>query len=119
MSVLIRNIKMPETCAGCEWSRYSFPNAWCNLTHNSVDIDIARNGRPDDCPVVEVRPELAVNEKIIAGKRRLWSSDAHHLGDILEAVSDDLQAVNILLHLRDILVIRVFFPELLNRSAQP
>ena len=39
-------------------------------------------------PVVEVRPELPVNEKLIAGKRRLWSSDAHHLGDILEAVSE-------------------------------
>ena len=39
-------------------------------------------------PVVEVRPELPVMEKLIAGKRRLWSSDAHHLGDILEAVSD-------------------------------
>ena len=38
-------------------------------------------------PVVEVRPELPVMEKLIAGKRRLWSSDAHHLGDILEAVS--------------------------------
>jgi len=38
-------------------------------------------------PVVEVRPELPVNEKLITGKRRLWSSDAHHLGDILEAVS--------------------------------
>ena len=41
-----------------------------------------------DFPVVEVRPELPVNEKLIAGKRRLWSSDAHHLGDILEAVSE-------------------------------
>ena len=39
-------------------------------------------------PVVEVRPELPVMEKLIAGKRRLWSSDAHHLGDILEAVSE-------------------------------
>ena len=38
-------------------------------------------------PVAEVRPELPVNEKLVAGKRRLWSSDAHHLGDILEAVS--------------------------------
>ena len=38
-------------------------------------------------PVVEARPELPVNEKLISGKRRLWSSDAHHLGDILEAVS--------------------------------
>ena len=41
-----------------------------------------------DFPVVEVRPELPVNEKLIVGKRRLWSSDAHHLGDILEAVND-------------------------------
>lgn len=38
-------------------------------------------------PVVEVRPELPVNEKLVAGRQRLWSSDAHHLGDILEAVS--------------------------------
>ena len=45
---------------------------------------------PEDVeyPVVEVRPEIPVAEKLIAGKRRLWSSDAHHLGDILEAVSD-------------------------------
>ena len=45
---------------------------------------------PEDVsfPVVEVRPELPVNEKLIAGKRCLWSSDAHHLGDILEAVSN-------------------------------
>ena len=41
-----------------------------------------------DFPVVEVRPELPVNEKLITGKKRLWSSDAHHLGDILEAVSE-------------------------------
>ena len=41
-----------------------------------------------DFPVVEVRPELPVNEKLIAGKKRLWSSDAHHLGGILEAVSE-------------------------------
>ena len=38
--------------------------------------------------LVNLRPELPVNEKLIVGKRRLWSSDAHHLGDILEAVSE-------------------------------
>ncbi len=45
---------------------------------------------PDDVdfPVVEVRGELKINEKLIAGKRVLHSSDAHHLGDILEAVND-------------------------------
>ncbi len=39
-------------------------------------------------PVVEVRPELPVNEKIVGDRRRLQSSDAHHLGDILEATFD-------------------------------
>ncbi len=41
-----------------------------------------------DFPVVEVVPSLPVNDKLIKGKRRLYSSDAHHLGDILEAVHD-------------------------------
>ena len=39
-------------------------------------------------PVVEVRNELDVNDKLIGNRRRLQSSDAHHLGDILEAVYD-------------------------------
>ena len=39
-------------------------------------------------PVVEVRHELDVNDKLIGNRRRLQSSDAHHLGDILEAVYD-------------------------------
>ena len=38
--------------------------------------------------MVEVRSELAIMEKLIKGKRILRSSDAHHLGDILEAVND-------------------------------
>ena len=45
---------------------------------------------PEDVafPVAEVVPSLPVNEKMIAGKRLLQSSDAHHLGNILEAVFD-------------------------------
>ena len=39
-------------------------------------------------PVVEVRNELDVNDKLIGDRWRLQSSDAHHLGDILEAVYD-------------------------------
>ncbi len=41
-----------------------------------------------DFPVVEVSPGLAGNEKLLGSRRRLRSSDAHHLGDILEAVND-------------------------------
>ena len=39
-------------------------------------------------PVVEVRNELDVNDKLVGNRRRLQSSDAHRLGDILEAVFD-------------------------------
>lgn len=39
-------------------------------------------------PVAEVRPELPADDRLIGSRRRLRSSDAHHLGDILEAVYD-------------------------------
>ena len=39
-------------------------------------------------PVVEVRNELDVNDKLIGYRRRLQSSDAHRLGEIMEAVFD-------------------------------
>ena len=39
-------------------------------------------------PVCEVRPELPVMDKLVGNRLRLRSSDAHHLGDILEAVFD-------------------------------
>ena len=39
-------------------------------------------------PVCEVRPELPVIDKLVGNRLRLQSSDAHHLGDILEAVFD-------------------------------
>ena len=41
-----------------------------------------------DFRVCEVRGELPVNDKLVGNRLRLKSSDAHHLGDILEAVFD-------------------------------
>ena len=41
-----------------------------------------------DFRVVEVRKELPVMERLVGNRLRLQSSDAHHLGDILEAVFD-------------------------------
>ena len=38
--------------------------------------------------VCEVRKELPVNDKLVGDRKRLQSSDAHRLGDILEAVFD-------------------------------
>jgi predicted metal-dependent phosphoesterase TrpH len=39
-------------------------------------------------PVWEVRKALPVNDRLVGNRLRLQSSDAHHLGDILEAVFD-------------------------------
>ena len=39
-------------------------------------------------PVVEVRKELPVNDRLVGNRRRLQSSDGHRLGEILEAVFD-------------------------------
>ena len=39
-------------------------------------------------PVAEVRKELPVNDKLVGSRRQLQSSDAHRLGEILEAVFD-------------------------------
>ena len=52
--LLIKGMEMPQSCSNCNWSRYSFPNAWCSMTHHKVDIEVAKNGRPDDCPLIEV-----------------------------------------------------------------
>ena len=35
-----------------------------------------------------MRKELPVNDRLVGNRLRLQSSDAHHLGDILEAVFD-------------------------------
>lgn len=45
---------------------------------------------PEDIefPVAEIWKDLPVNEKLIGGRRTIWNSDAHHLGNILEAVND-------------------------------
>ena len=62
--------------------------AWGINRGHGLLVNLGLFPEEPEYPVVEVRPELPVNEKLISGKRRLWSSDAHHLGDILEAVSE-------------------------------
>ena len=62
--------------------------AHVNQGNNGLLINLGFFPEDVDFPVVEVVPSLPVNEKLLEGKRRLRSSDAHYLGDILEAVFD-------------------------------
>ena len=54
MSVLIKGMKMPRTCAGCEWSNLSYPNAWCRLEKKKTNLEVARTQRAAFCPFIEV-----------------------------------------------------------------
>ena len=76
MGVLILDMKFPKTCAACEWSRYSFPNAWCGRMHKTTDIEIAKNGRPDDCPLVPVPQHGKLVD--VTDVKELWEK---HFGD--------------------------------------
>lgn len=52
--VLIKGMKMPRTCAVCEWSDYLHPNAYCRREQTTVNIETAKTSRPDWCPLVEI-----------------------------------------------------------------
>lgn len=62
--------------------------AHINRGSNGLLVNLGFMPPEPEFPVLEVSPALPVDEKIIAGKRLLHSSDAHRLGDILEPVSD-------------------------------
>ena len=58
MSILIKGMEMPSRCFSCPMcdvdccgiSRGSY------IEYREVDIDVAMNGRPDDCPLIPVPP---------------------------------------------------------------
>lgn len=62
--------------------------AHINRGSNGLLVNLGFMPQEPAYPVLEVSPTLPVDESVIAGKRILHSSDAHRLGDILEAVSE-------------------------------
>lgn len=54
MGVYIKGMEMPTRCAVCDSCRYPFYDGLCIIVHRVVGIDVARNGRPDFCPLVPV-----------------------------------------------------------------
>ena len=55
MSVLIKNVEMPETCASCDWSYYvGNGRAMCKNVSMTEKTDIMIKRRADFCPLVEI-----------------------------------------------------------------
>jgi len=60
MSILIHNMRMPNNCLNCKFS-YMNSNCmkvWivCKVIDKTIkDSDVAKDGRPDYCPLVEVK----------------------------------------------------------------
>jgi len=86
MSVLIRGMKMPETCSDCELYQYGF----CMVTRNVCDKALAQ--RRDDCPLVEVPP----HGRLVDGDvlmTEVMDSDLDHLQrddwkEVIQIVAD-------------------------------
>ena len=58
MSVLIKGMNLPSSCANCEWSRSSKMDLGlscvCLMAKKSGSMDAARKGRLSFCPLIEV-----------------------------------------------------------------
>lgn len=55
MGVYVRNLKMPETCRDCYWSVPGLDYAYCSPGKKEIEFSVAESGRPDDCPMIEVK----------------------------------------------------------------
>ncbi len=62
--------------------------AHVNRGNNGLLVNLGFFPADVDFPVIEYWKDLPLNEKLTQGKRKIWNSDAHHLGNILEAVND-------------------------------
>ena len=60
MSVLIRGMEIPKSCANCEWSKLSKMDlgmsCFCTLAKKIGSLEIAKNNRLDFCPLIPVPP---------------------------------------------------------------
>lgn len=57
MSVIVKGMKMPETCCQCEWHEYYGGDYdWCHACRKMgiIPTEDAETGRRKDCPLVEL-----------------------------------------------------------------
>ncbi len=76
-------------CAAYIRSRGGAPvPAHINRGKNSLLMNLGFLPEDVEFPVIEYWKPLPLEEKLVGNRRKIWNSDAHHLGDILEAVND-------------------------------
>lgn len=68
MSVLIKEMEMPENCYYCALGIYEYPCGFTNQEH------LCKDGRPPDCPLVEVPP----HGRLIDADALLASENQHY-----------------------------------------
>lgn len=99
MSVLIRGMQMPSGCRGCRLMNYDFSSGktWCFPAYGILADDykpIEFEGRPDWCPLVEVKEphgRLIDEDEIIIPSLTSWADQAmvadaiHDAHTIIEA----------------------------------
>ena len=62
MSILIRGMEMPKNCKSCPLRYSSIGYAWCDITGESLALEI--DMRDDTCPLIELPFAEELAEKL-------------------------------------------------------
>lgn len=73
MSVIVKDVVMPDECMYCEFGMYGFYGTRCQLRDNGrriIPMECIDNGtRPDWCPLVEIPEGARLIDKQIVKER--------------------------------------------------
>lgn len=54
--ILIKNMKMPESCYYCPWWDMKYGTEICGLVEDTSENKIDYASRPSWCPLIEIKP---------------------------------------------------------------
>lgn len=99
MAILIRNMKMPETCDDCPLLDWDLSYIKCGVVNRKFDINEEhfRESRAYDCPLVEVKEphgELIDRDEVVELFKK-YQSELFDYEDILEILQSAKAVVGI------------------------
>ena len=101
MSVLIKDMEIPNNCCGCEFSDYTPTGSipYCRRTRKDLAADVYFNKRDSDCPLLPVPPHgrlidadaLDSSETDYLGNHFVYLVDIDDAPTIIPASEEEMQ----------------------------
>jgi len=79
MSLLIKGMCMPEVCDVCTFMEYNGSGGLiCSLTGSLFEHGEEMSGRPCDCPLVEIKPNVRLVEDTVLDNMSMWNTSREY-----------------------------------------